>query len=54
MRALAVWGDKRLASMPDVPSMKELGYNAEFYIWSGLFVPAGTPRADHRRSCARP
>ncbi|MDB5901230.1 MAG: Tat pathway signal protein [Betaproteobacteria bacterium] len=45
MRALAVWGDKRLASMPDVPSMKELGYNAEFYIWSGLFVPAGTPAA---------
>jgi tripartite-type tricarboxylate transporter receptor subunit TctC len=43
MRALAVWGDKRLASLPDVPSMKELGYNAEFYIWSGLFVPAGTP-----------
>jgi tripartite-type tricarboxylate transporter receptor subunit TctC len=45
MRALAVWGDKRLASMPDVPSMKELGYDAEFYIWSGLFVPAGTPAA---------
>jgi tripartite-type tricarboxylate transporter receptor subunit TctC len=43
MRALAVWGDKRLASMPEVPSMKELGYNAEFYIWSGLFVPAATP-----------
>src|SRR5437868_102768 len=43
MRALAVWGDKRLDSMPNVPSMKELGYNAEFYIWSGLFVPAGTP-----------
>ena len=45
MRALAVWGDKRLDSMPNVPSMKELGYNAEFYIWSGLFVPAGTPAA---------
>jgi tripartite-type tricarboxylate transporter receptor subunit TctC len=43
MRALAVWGDKRLAAMPEVPSMKELGYNAEFYIWSGLFLPAGTP-----------
>jgi tripartite-type tricarboxylate transporter receptor subunit TctC len=43
MRALAVWGDKRLASMPDVPSMKELGYDATFYIWSGLFAPAATP-----------
>lgn len=43
MRALAVWGDKRLASMPDVPAMKELGYDATFYIWSGLFAPAATP-----------
>ena len=45
MRALAVWGDKRLASMPDVPSVKELGYDATFYIWSGLFAPAATPPA---------
>lgn len=44
MRALAVWGDKRLAAMPDVPSMKELGYDATFYIWSGLFAPAATPQ----------
>ncbi|HEV7804003.1 MAG TPA: tripartite tricarboxylate transporter substrate binding protein [Burkholderiales bacterium] len=43
MRALATWGDKRVASLPEVPSMKELGYNAEFYIWSGLFAPAATP-----------
>lgn len=43
MRALAVWGDKRLASLPDVPSMKELGYDATFYIWSGLFAPSATP-----------
>jgi tripartite-type tricarboxylate transporter receptor subunit TctC len=44
VRALAVWGDKRLASLPDVPSMKELGYDAVFYIWSGLFAPAATPQ----------
>jgi len=43
LRALASWGDKRLASLPEVPTFKELGYNAEFYIWSGLFAPAGTP-----------
>jgi tripartite-type tricarboxylate transporter receptor subunit TctC len=43
MRALASWGDKRLPSMPDVPTFKELGLNAEFYIWSGVFAPAGTP-----------
>jgi len=42
-RPLASWGDKRLTSLPDVPTFKELGIDAEFYIWSGLFVPAGTP-----------
>jgi len=41
-RALAHWGDGRLASLPDVPSLKELGYPVEFSQWSGLFVPAGT------------
>ncbi len=45
MRALAGWGDKRLALMPDLPTFKELGYDAEFYIWSGVFVPAATPAA---------
>jgi tripartite-type tricarboxylate transporter receptor subunit TctC len=43
MRALASWGTERLALMPDVPTFKELGYDAEFYIWSGVFVPASTP-----------
>ncbi len=43
LRALASWGEKRLASLPEVPTFRELGYNAEFYIWSGLFAPAGTP-----------
>jgi tripartite-type tricarboxylate transporter receptor subunit TctC len=49
MRALAVWGDKRLASLPEVPSMKELGYDAVFYIWSGLFAPAATPATIMRK-----
>jgi len=44
MRALASWGTERLALMPDIPTFKELGYDAEFYIWSGVFVPAGTPQ----------
>jgi tripartite-type tricarboxylate transporter receptor subunit TctC len=44
MRALAGWGDKRLPSMPDLPTFKELGYkDVEFYIWSGVFAPAATP-----------
>jgi tripartite-type tricarboxylate transporter receptor subunit TctC len=44
MRALAGWGDKRLAMMPELPTFKELGYkDVEFYIWSGVFAPAATP-----------
>jgi tripartite-type tricarboxylate transporter receptor subunit TctC len=43
LRALGSWGDKRLEALPDLPTLKELGYNAEFFIWSGLFAPAGTP-----------
>jgi tripartite-type tricarboxylate transporter receptor subunit TctC len=44
MRALAGWGDKRLPAMPELPTFKELGFkDVEFYIWSGVFVPAATP-----------
>jgi tripartite-type tricarboxylate transporter receptor subunit TctC len=43
LRALAGWGETRIAAMPEVPTMKESGYDAEFYIWCGLFAPAGTP-----------
>jgi tripartite-type tricarboxylate transporter receptor subunit TctC len=44
LRPLACWGDRRVASLPDVPTFKELGYeDVEFYIWAGLFAPAGTP-----------
>jgi len=44
LRALAGWGDKRVAPLPEVPTFKELGYpEAEFYIWAGLFAPKGTP-----------
>ncbi|HXF80896.1 MAG TPA: tripartite tricarboxylate transporter substrate-binding protein, partial [Usitatibacter sp.] len=30
-------------AFPDVPTLKELGYDAQFSQWTGLFVPAGTP-----------
>jgi tripartite-type tricarboxylate transporter receptor subunit TctC len=45
LRALAGWGDTRIAALPELPTMKESGYDAEFYIWCGLFAPAGTPEA---------
>ena len=43
LRPLAGWGAKRVAALPDVPTFKELGYDIEFYIWAGVFVPSGTP-----------
>jgi len=43
LRVLAHWGTSKLESMPEVPSLKQAGYDAEYAQWSGLFVPAGTP-----------
>ena len=55
VRVLASWGATRLPSIANVPTMKELGVDAEFYIWSGLFAPVGTPPAvvDKLRDAAR-
>jgi tripartite-type tricarboxylate transporter receptor subunit TctC len=44
-RALAVFGAQRSPALPDVPTMKEAGYDIEFYLWVGLFAPKGTPEA---------
>ena len=43
LRALACFGAQRAASAPDVPTLKELGYDVEFSLWVGLFAPKGTP-----------
>lgn len=42
-RALAVFGAQRSPALPEVPTLKELGYDIEFYLWVGLFAPKGTP-----------
>jgi tripartite-type tricarboxylate transporter receptor subunit TctC len=42
-RLLGSWGGKRTAALPDVPTMKEQGFDAEFYIWAAVFAPAGIP-----------
>ena len=45
LRMLATWGATRLAAYPEVPTLKELGYDLEYYLWTGLFAPRGTPPA---------
>ena len=45
LRALATWGATRLAALPEVPTLKELGYDVEYYLWAGLFAPRGIPPA---------
>src|SRR3954468_6778269 len=43
LRALASFGAERSKALPDVPTMKELGYDVTYYLWVGLFAPKGTP-----------
>jgi tripartite-type tricarboxylate transporter receptor subunit TctC len=55
LRVLGHWGTTQLTAMPDVPSLKDAGYNAEYAQWSGLFIPAGTPEpiAQRLRAAAK-
>ena len=46
LKALATNGSKRIAILPDVPTVREQGYaSLEFEGWNGLLAPAKTPRA---------
>ncbi len=49
IRVLAHWGHAALAALPEVSSLKDLGYNAEYAQWSGLFIPSATPEAIAQR-----
>ncbi len=55
VRVLAHWGNGRLDALPDVPALKDAGYDAEYAQWSGLFIPAATPEpiAQRLRAAAR-
>ena len=55
LRVLAHWGNGKLEALPDVPALKDAGYNAEYAQWSGLFIPAATPEpvAQRLRVAAR-
>jgi tripartite-type tricarboxylate transporter receptor subunit TctC len=41
LRALASFAGTRSKALPDVPTLKELGYDVEYYLWVGLFAPKG-------------
>ena len=55
LKVLGHWGTGKLQSLPDVPSLKDSGYNAEYAQWSGLFIPAGVPEpvAQRLRAAAK-
>ncbi|PIT73760.1 tripartite tricarboxylate transporter substrate binding protein [Limnohabitans sp. B9-3] len=45
LRAIATTASKRVAGLPDVPTVRELGYpNLELEGWNGVFAPAKTPK----------
>src|SRR5690606_17082352 len=43
LTGLATFSEQRLPSLPDVPTVKELGYSVTPSGYGGLFVKAGTP-----------
>jgi tripartite-type tricarboxylate transporter receptor subunit TctC len=55
LRVLAHWGNGQLGALPEVPSLKDAGYNAEYAQWSGLFIPKDTPEpiAQRLRAAAK-
>jgi tripartite-type tricarboxylate transporter receptor subunit TctC len=55
LKVLGHWGTGKLQALPDVPSLKESGYDAEYAQWSGLFIPAGVPEpvAQRLRAAAK-
>jgi len=45
LKFIAILSEKRNPEIPDVPTMKELGYNVVYAVSRGLMVPKGTPEA---------
>lgn len=43
IRAVAQTGERRAESLPDVPTMRELGYSTVVSTWWGVLAPKGTP-----------
>ena len=43
VKAFAMSGDARLATLPDVPTAQEAGVNYRMNVWAGIFAPKGLP-----------
>jgi tripartite-type tricarboxylate transporter receptor subunit TctC len=43
VRAIAIFGERRVPDLPDVPTIAEAGYDIDLPSWFGLFAPKGTP-----------
>ena len=51
IKPLAVFTEKRIADLPDVPTIAEAGYPGASYVsWYGIYVPSATPERWPRRS----
>ena len=44
LKALGIMADNRIETLPDVPTLKELGHNVVSRTWRGIAVPKGTPK----------
>jgi tripartite-type tricarboxylate transporter receptor subunit TctC len=56
LHAIAVFAERRSPDMPDAPTLRELGHDLVFPLWTGIFAPAGTPDAVLEKldgACAR-
>jgi tripartite-type tricarboxylate transporter receptor subunit TctC len=45
VRVLAITGEQRLPSLPDVPTLTESGVDLTMALWRGVAAPKGTPEA---------
>jgi tripartite-type tricarboxylate transporter receptor subunit TctC len=43
VRPLVTFNPTRLAELPNVPTLREAGYDFDVLVWQALFVPKGTP-----------
>lgn len=43
LHPIAVFAERRMPDHPDAPTLRELGHDLVFLLWTGMFAPAGTP-----------